>query len=701
MTSIPPTPPGLKASAPFVQRAQELSEREPAVAYWCYLYAAKLALQGSATSSRECKTWLLSVMDYLEKEKARLSGNEAVTSETVAASYVENFALKIFLNADNEDRAGKASRKTAKTFLAASIFLDLLHVFGEINPEIEEKIKYSKWKAADIVKALKEGRVPMAGPPASQDEEQELNALMSDANNHDQQQQQQQQQHFDVPQEHLPPPGNPFQAGHFTSAVEPSRYNAPPPVAPPMSSSSPALPPRTPVAASAPTPAGSYQLQYHPQTLSQAQKYSRFAISALEYEDVPTAVSNLQKALALLQVAATEPAARRSRRVDDVCSKFKHHFRPTEQSRAFYTARGGIVFQELAAAVWDCSLRFHRECFRARIVNNTVYMVEPLTKGWDSRGLATLLQLQEAVDAIRIASQDAAEENGDADVEHFPNIEFMVHIGDHHHTEYPYWSFSRTPDQRGGWVMPEYSLYGWPEAGFQSWRVMRKALLRVGETTSWTEKRDELLWRGGNLVTVRKSLLRTIASHPDMFPAPEFDIHPTLTADDNKRLYVPMLDQCQRRYLLYTEGWAHSGRLKYQLHCGSVIVSHRLQFLEHFAHLLENGTHWVMLPDNDWTRLGPTMQGLRADPEQAAAMAKRGLQLAQEVFSPEAVNCFIRDMVWAYSDVMRWQVAPQPSRDSVSARDLVGRVVSSPTVLNQIKTLLTRPRLTSQQPPGK
>lgn len=42
--------------------------------------------------------------------KVILVDNEAVTNEVAGAAYVENFALKVFLGADNEDRAGKASK---------------------------------------------------------------------------------------------------------------------------------------------------------------------------------------------------------------------------------------------------------------------------------------------------------------------------------------------------------------------------------------------------------------------------------------------------------------------------------------------------------------------------------------------------------------------------------------------------------------
>jgi vacuolar protein sorting-associated protein VTA1 len=38
--------------------------------------------------------------------KAVLSENEAVNNEAAGAGYVENFALKVFMSADNDDRNG-------------------------------------------------------------------------------------------------------------------------------------------------------------------------------------------------------------------------------------------------------------------------------------------------------------------------------------------------------------------------------------------------------------------------------------------------------------------------------------------------------------------------------------------------------------------------------------------------------------------
>ncbi|RKP02351.1 hypothetical protein CXG81DRAFT_10897, partial [Caulochytrium protostelioides] len=156
-------PPELRAIGPFLQRAQELKDREPVINYYCIYYALKLALELKLRTP-DAQQYLLNLMDHLEVQKKALAADkEAVANDLVGYAHVENFALRIFMAADNEDRAGRASRKTAKAFLAASIFLEILRVFKELDDETTEKIRYAKWKAADIAKALKEGRAPVPG----------------------------------------------------------------------------------------------------------------------------------------------------------------------------------------------------------------------------------------------------------------------------------------------------------------------------------------------------------------------------------------------------------------------------------------------------------------------------------------------------------------------------------------------------------
>ncbi|KAI1309980.1 hypothetical protein EDD11_003929 [Mortierella claussenii] len=159
-------PDGLKNIAPYLQRAAQLQDRDPVVSYYANYYAAKLAIP-KAGQDNSNRTFVVQLLDTLGKQRKQIGDNEAISDDLVGYAHIENFALKIFSKADDEDRAGQGSQKTAKNFVAAANFLELLKVFGDIDSEVEEKIKYSKWRAAEIVKAIRDGRQP-APPPGAE-----------------------------------------------------------------------------------------------------------------------------------------------------------------------------------------------------------------------------------------------------------------------------------------------------------------------------------------------------------------------------------------------------------------------------------------------------------------------------------------------------------------------------------------------------
>jgi len=73
---------------------------------------------------------------------------------------VEQFAQDTFNRADNAMRANKATRQTADTYQAAATFFELLEIWGPLEPEVHKKIKFGKFHALRIAKALKNGEDP-------------------------------------------------------------------------------------------------------------------------------------------------------------------------------------------------------------------------------------------------------------------------------------------------------------------------------------------------------------------------------------------------------------------------------------------------------------------------------------------------------------------------------------------------------------
>lgn len=165
----------------------------------------------------------------------------------------------------------------------------MLRAFGPLDDDIQTKIKYAKWKATQIHKALRCGQQPAPGPSAPRTEEEEVLSQLTTP----------------LPTE-------------------------PPPSAPPRDHTEPSLPTvptkhegealrtntqgtyaREEAAAPtiSPTPPQEEERADCPlsvRDIAHVQKLSRWASSALDYEDIETARKHLREALMTLDAAAAQ-----------------------------------------------------------------------------------------------------------------------------------------------------------------------------------------------------------------------------------------------------------------------------------------------------------------------------------------------------------------------------------------------------------
>lgn len=279
-------------------------------------------------------------------------------------------------------------RQTADTFDAAATFFDLLREWGELDPEIAQKIKFAKWNAARILKAAREGRDPNESNPKLAPETDESAALTAgleglDPNDPDVQQLTSPAPPQPASLQEVPDAGEPlpqsshqqvedgyFPPGHTVPPTEPASIPSVPPDPPASSSSqippqpSPQIPTKLPsqfapppeapnpdvatspswatssIAAAAAATAPAISPEVYPpvapppppqptipvysaptpatvpapvpapvstpsfagshKDINKAQKHAKFAISALNFDDIPTAVQELRNALASL-----------------------------------------------------------------------------------------------------------------------------------------------------------------------------------------------------------------------------------------------------------------------------------------------------------------------------------------------------------------------------------------------------------------
>lgn len=226
-------PPALKAAdiARFAQRAGQVEKAKPVVAYWCnYWIVEQILAKQLHKADADCMSYTMTLMDKLEQTKSDFSHNDAIMDDMAGQAYIEQFGQETFQRADNAMKANKASRQTADTFQAAATFLDLCQIWGPLDGETASKIKFAKYHALRIAKAIKANEDPNLSNPTAEPEQppldpndpdvQMLNGL-GDSNQH--QNVSRQPSVIEIPDEHDRLEGN--MAGRSTSdeSLHPSR----------------------------------------------------------------------------------------------------------------------------------------------------------------------------------------------------------------------------------------------------------------------------------------------------------------------------------------------------------------------------------------------------------------------------------------------------------------------------------------------
>jgi vacuolar protein sorting-associated protein VTA1 len=158
---------------PYFKYSMDLKDAVPVVAYYCKLYAVNRGLdllRAAPGDTKEVKTFLISELQDLEVMKAKLGA----TTKDDHRYQIENFVLSVFAKIDKDERTCETvSKVNALDFKRCSDFINLLSLFGPMEAEWTEREKYCKYKAATILKCLKNGEVPPRGNPFAPEVEEE------------------------------------------------------------------------------------------------------------------------------------------------------------------------------------------------------------------------------------------------------------------------------------------------------------------------------------------------------------------------------------------------------------------------------------------------------------------------------------------------------------------------------------------------
>lgn len=323
---LPDAPTQLKAIQSYIKTAADIERVDPVVAYWVRLYSTETALTIDRDSP-ESKLFLKDIISWLENFKQANKTNEAVSNQVVGQAHYENFVVNLFNKADTLDREGTANKTTIRMFFMAALLFEAMVVFGPLTDEISKRAKYAKFKAAYIQKCLKAGQTPKPGPV----EDIEDPTYSQTATNPDEPNSSEPTTSTNT----LPPAGP---ASNYI-APTPGKTDtqdtfiltpSPAPIYPPQPPTRPSVPSSTPSktsvspsdqqstepanntssagasSLSATTFLATNGVHLTAEDIIKGQRYCKFATSALQYDDIQTAVDNLEKALRLLKTGQRE-----------------------------------------------------------------------------------------------------------------------------------------------------------------------------------------------------------------------------------------------------------------------------------------------------------------------------------------------------------------------------------------------------------
>lgn len=286
-------PEALKQVKPYVTLASQLEQRnENAVAFYCRAYAVQYGMTINR-SAPECKKFLAQIMDIVEGAKKTHKNDEAIQSEIVGQAYVEKYALRIFETADGDDRQSKFNKNLVKQFYTAGLLFDVLNYFGDLSEDLVVKKQYAKRKAMYLNKCFQTGEAPIPGPLLGEggagqddgDDEGVVTGATGGPSNSS----------YSAPYPNVPniknEPNNQYHGYEQPPADRPSSKSN-------RSSYEPAPTNYYDSSANEQQPSAA---AIPPALMAKAQKHCKHATSALQYDDIKTAIQNLEDCLKILK----------------------------------------------------------------------------------------------------------------------------------------------------------------------------------------------------------------------------------------------------------------------------------------------------------------------------------------------------------------------------------------------------------------
>ncbi|MCJ1286564.1 hypothetical protein MMC26_005910 [Xylographa opegraphella] len=303
-------------------------------------------------------------------------------------------------------------------------------------------------------------------------------------------------------------------------------------------------------------------------------------------------------------------------------------------------ARGGkkIEKSDLDAMV------VYKGMVRAMIYAGELYVIEVHCMGDDHRRkvVATLSSVYRAMTAV--ASRRA-----------LPNIEFFFTIEDMaDDPNTPLWVLTRRIQDEMVWLMPDFGFWSWNIEGIGPFgQVLSEIAARDTDPDGgWSRKIPKLVWRGKPSFNfkLRRALLDVASGKPWA------DVRAIQWQSETsmRESFLSSVNYCDYMFLAHAEGRSYSAALKYRQACRSVVVIHKMQWIQHHHYLLvSNGTQQNFVEvERDFSDLESKIAYLLQHPDEARRIADNGVKVFRERYLTAAAEaCYWRALIRGWAEV--------------------------------------------------
>ncbi|PGH14833.1 hypothetical protein AJ80_05759 [Polytolypa hystricis UAMH7299] len=310
-------------------------------------------------------------------------------------------------------------------------------------------------------------------------------------------------------------------------------------------------------------------------------------------------------------------------------------FEDVNRAAAFWESSGGITTEKLD------NIPLKNGMAHAAIYNGELYILATKAAQHDHR--RKIMAVLSAVYRALVAAPESV-----------PEIEFVFSIEDKLEDVagpgLPLWILGRKSSEESVWLFPDFGFWAWenPNVLVGTYSQMAQRIKESENKMVWSEKIPKLVWRG-NLAFAPKLRRRLFEVARDQ---PWGDVKEVVWS--RKDNFISMEDHCKYQFTAHLEGRSFSSSLKYRQACNSVVVSHKLQYIQHHHYLLRSSgddQNFVQV-ERDFSDLPLKMEALLSNPERSQRIAENSFKTFHERYLTAAAEaCYWRALWDGYAKV--------------------------------------------------